>query len=67
MSSIAGKLVNETFGYDGGPQVTVYVPSGPPEAVVFAGDGQLTPAVGRGARGGRRAVHDDRRRAPVGR
>jgi enterochelin esterase-like enzyme len=41
MSSIAGELVTETFGYDGGREVTVYVPPGPPEAVVFAGDGQL--------------------------
>jgi enterochelin esterase-like enzyme len=38
---IAGKLVTETFSYDGGRQVTVYVPPDPPEAVVFAGDGQL--------------------------
>ncbi|TCO43948.1 putative esterase [Kribbella antiqua] len=29
------------FEYDGGRQVTVYVPPDPPEAVVFAGDGQL--------------------------
>jgi enterochelin esterase-like enzyme len=41
MSSIAGELVTETFGFDGGRQVTVYVPAAPPEAVVFAGDGQL--------------------------
>ena len=41
MSSTAGELVTETFGYDGGRQVTVYVPPSPPEAVVFAGDGQL--------------------------
>jgi enterochelin esterase-like enzyme len=41
MSSSAGELVTETFGYDGGRAVTVYVPPGPPEAVVFAGDGQL--------------------------
>jgi enterochelin esterase-like enzyme len=41
MSSTAGELVTETFGYDGGRAVTVYVPPGPPEAVVFAGDGQL--------------------------
>ena len=41
MSSIAGELVTETFEYDGGRQVTVYVPPDPPEAVVFAGDGQL--------------------------
>jgi len=41
MSSIAGELVTETFEYDGGRPVTVYVPADPPEAVVFAGDGQL--------------------------
>jgi enterochelin esterase-like enzyme len=38
---IAGELVTETFSYDGGRQVTVYVPPEPPQAVVFAGDGQL--------------------------
>jgi enterochelin esterase-like enzyme len=38
---IAGELVTETFEYDGGRQVTVYLPPRPPEAVVFAGDGQL--------------------------
>jgi enterochelin esterase-like enzyme len=37
----AGELVTEIFEYDGGRQVTVYVPADPPEAVVFAGDGQL--------------------------
>jgi enterochelin esterase-like enzyme len=41
MSSIEGELVTETLEYDGGRQVTVYVPPDPPEAVVFAGDGQL--------------------------
>ena len=41
MSSIAGELISETFEYDGGRQVRVYVPPEPPEAVVFAGDGQL--------------------------
>ncbi|MGH9654436.1 MAG: alpha/beta hydrolase [Bryobacteraceae bacterium] len=41
MSSIAGEVVTETFEYDGGRQVRVYVPPEPPEAVVFAGDGQL--------------------------
>ena len=41
MSSIRGELVAETFNYDGGRQVTVYVPPVPAEAVVFAGDGQL--------------------------
>ena len=39
--SIAGELVTETFAYDGGRQATVYVPQDRPEAVVFAGDGQL--------------------------
>jgi enterochelin esterase-like enzyme len=38
---IAGELVTEAFEYDGGRQVTVYVPPDRPEAVVFAGDGQL--------------------------
>jgi enterochelin esterase-like enzyme len=41
MSSFKGELVTETFEYDGGRQVTVYLPSESPEAVVFAGDGQL--------------------------
>ena len=36
----AAGLVTETLAYDGGRQVTVYVPPDPPEAVVFAGDGQ---------------------------
>jgi enterochelin esterase-like enzyme len=35
------QLVTETFAYDGGRQVTAFVPSEPPEAIVFAGDGQL--------------------------
>jgi enterochelin esterase-like enzyme len=42
MSSIKGELVTETFEYDGGRQVTAYLPPDRPEAVVFAGDGQLT-------------------------
>src|SRR5207248_11136625 len=41
MSPIAGRLVTETLEYDGGRQVTAYVPPSPPEAIVFAGDGQL--------------------------
>ena len=36
-----GTLVTETFEYDGGRPVTVYLPPYPPQAVVFAGDGQL--------------------------
>lgn len=42
MSPTAGQLVTETFNYDGGRQVTVYVPSVPSksiESIVFAGDG----------------------------
>ncbi|HEX4091800.1 MAG TPA: alpha/beta hydrolase-fold protein [Trebonia sp.] len=38
----AGALVTETLDYDGGRPVTVYVPPDPPEAVVFAADGQRT-------------------------
>jgi enterochelin esterase-like enzyme len=41
MSLAKGDLVTETFDYDGGRRVTVYLPSNPPQAVVFAGDGQL--------------------------
>jgi hypothetical protein len=45
--AIAGEFVTETFDYDGGRQVTVYVPPDPPEAVVFAGDGQRISQWGR--------------------
>lgn len=41
MSPTAGQIVTETFDYDGGRQVTVYVPPDQPDAVVFAGDGQM--------------------------
>jgi pimeloyl-ACP methyl ester carboxylesterase len=41
MSSTRGEIVTETFQYDGGRQVSAYVPGEPPEAIVFAGDGQL--------------------------
>jgi enterochelin esterase-like enzyme len=41
IGAVAGDLVTETLEYDGGRQVTVYVPPAPAEAVVFAGDGQL--------------------------
>ena len=44
---IAGALVTETLDYDGGRQVTVYVPPDPPEAIVFAGDGQFISPWGR--------------------
>lgn len=38
---IKGNLVTATLAYVGGRDVTVYVPPEPPQAVVFAGDGQL--------------------------
>jgi enterochelin esterase-like enzyme len=41
ISSVGGELVTEAFDYDGGRQVTAYVPRDPPEFLVFAGDGQL--------------------------
>jgi enterochelin esterase-like enzyme len=41
MARAAGELITETLGYDGGREVTAYVPAAPPEAIVFAGDGQL--------------------------
>jgi enterochelin esterase-like enzyme len=39
-SPVVGRLTTETLEYDGGRQVTVYLPPDPPEAVVFAGDGR---------------------------
>jgi hypothetical protein len=36
----SGEFVTETFDFDGGRQVTVYVPPNPPEAIVYAGDGE---------------------------
>ncbi|MFD2473316.1 alpha/beta hydrolase [Amycolatopsis silviterrae] len=38
--SRAGELVTETLEYDGGRQVTAYVPADRPEAIVFAADGE---------------------------
>ena len=38
--AVPGTFVTETFEYDRGRQVTVYVPPDPTEAIVFAGDGQ---------------------------
>src|SRR5580693_1655272 len=43
----SGEFVTETFEYDGGREVTVYVPPDLPEAIVFAGDGQRTSKWGR--------------------
>lgn len=45
--SIRGELVTETLEYDGGRDVTAYVPPDPPQAAVFAGDGQLISSWGR--------------------
>ena len=45
--ALSGEFVTETFEYDGGRQVTVYVPPDPPEAIVFAGDGQRISKWGR--------------------
>ncbi len=39
--AISGEFVTETFDYDDGRPVTVYLPPVPPEAIVFAGDGQM--------------------------
>lgn len=39
MSAAPAQFVNETFDYDGGRDVTVYVPPEPAAAVVFAADG----------------------------
>ena len=45
--AVSGEFVTERFEYDGGRQVTVYVPAKPPEAIVFAGDGQRISKWGR--------------------
>ena len=45
--AVSGGFVTETFEYDNGRQVTVYVPSNPPKAIVFAGDGQRISKWGR--------------------
>jgi enterochelin esterase-like enzyme len=41
MASMRGDLVTAELEYDGGRQVTAYVPPTAPQAIVFAGDGQL--------------------------
>lgn len=46
-SAMSGEFVTETFEYDGGRQVTVYVPRERPEGIVFAGDGQRISKWGR--------------------
>jgi enterochelin esterase-like enzyme len=39
MAARAGELITESFGYDGGRAVTVYLPPRPADAVVFTADG----------------------------
>ena len=63
----SGDFVTETFDYDGGRQVTVYVPPDPPEAVVFAGDGQVISRWGGLLEPIDVPVDDDRRYSPAGR
>jgi enterochelin esterase-like enzyme len=41
VGAVLGTFLTETLDFDGGRQVTAYVPPEPPTAVVFAGDGQL--------------------------
>lgn len=38
---VAGEIVTQSFEYDDGRQVSVYLPPASPKAVVFCGDGQL--------------------------
>ena len=45
--AVAGEFVTESLEYDGGRQVTVYVPPDAPKAIVFAGDGQRVSKWGR--------------------
>ncbi len=45
--AVSGEFVSEMFEYDGGRQITVYVPPARPEAIVFAGDGQRISKWGR--------------------
>ncbi len=44
---VSGEFVTEMFKYGGGRQVTVHLPPDPPEAIVFAGDGQRISKWGR--------------------
>jgi enterochelin esterase-like enzyme len=47
VSGQSGELVTEVLDYDGGRAVTVYVPTGAVDAVVYAGDGELISRWGR--------------------
>ena len=48
MGAAKGQLVTETFPFDGGRRVSVYVPAAAAQAVIFAGDGQLIAPWGEG-------------------
>jgi enterochelin esterase-like enzyme len=50
-AGVAGELITETLGYDGGRRVTAYVPGAAVEVVVFAGDGELIAPWGEGLEG----------------
>jgi enterochelin esterase-like enzyme len=41
VESSEGEFVTETFDYDDGRPVTVYIPPDPPKAIIFAGDGEM--------------------------
>ncbi len=45
--AVSGEFVTAMFEYDGGRQVTVYVPADRAEAIVFAGDGERISKWGR--------------------
>jgi enterochelin esterase-like enzyme len=45
--AVSGEFVTETFDYDRGRQVTVFVPPDPTESIVFTGDGQRISKWGR--------------------
>jgi enterochelin esterase-like enzyme len=40
MTATGGEQVTDTLDYDGGRQVTVYIPPNPAESIVYAADGQ---------------------------
>ncbi|HEY3800448.1 MAG TPA: alpha/beta hydrolase-fold protein [Caulobacteraceae bacterium] len=45
-------LITHTFDFDGGRDVSVFVPDAPPQAIVFAGDGQVIAPWGADLAGG---------------
>jgi hypothetical protein len=61
--TFAGELVTEELEYDGGRQVTAYLPPDSPEAVVFARR-PIDLAMGSRPWRRHRTTHDDRRCSP---